>query len=127
MPLDSDEATPLEGPTVLILEDHPTSAKALRLLLCIRGCRVVMADRVSVALTTLTEPPDWALLDLMLPDGDGREVLREVRKRGLPTRVIVITGVGDRQELSEVARLHPDAILEKPIDFDELSRWMGLH
>jgi DNA-binding NarL/FixJ family response regulator len=64
------------------------------------------------------------ILDLMLPDGNGASVLEHVRHVGLPTRVAVATGAGDWRSLLDEARLKPDAVFLKPIDFPRLVRWL---
>jgi DNA-binding NarL/FixJ family response regulator len=56
------------------------------------------------------------ILDLRLPDGDGKAVLEKVRADNLPTRVAVCTGVCDPGRLRDVQKLDPDVLLEKPID-----------
>lgn len=66
------------------------------------------------------EPFDHILLDLMLPDGSGTAVLQYVRSRGLPTRVVVCTAVGDDRWLDEVRALNPAAVLRKPLELDQL-------
>jgi two-component system response regulator QseB len=60
------------------------------------------------------------VLDLMLPDGDGADVLRKIREEGFKTRVCVTTGVSTPGWLSRVSALGADCILQKPIDLSEL-------
>jgi two-component system, OmpR family, response regulator len=109
---------------MLIVEDDPSSRKALSRRYAARGWEVVTAATVADALAALDSgpPPDWLLLDLMLPDGDGEDVLRRVRADGLPTRVVVATGVGDRYRLRAVVALGPDAVMRKPLDPAALDR-----
>jgi DNA-binding response OmpR family regulator len=71
----------------------------------------------------LADPPhahEWILLDLMLPDGNGVDLLRAVRQ-GLipPAKVCVITGCGSTM-LREVESLHPEQIFAKPLNVDRL-------
>ena len=67
-------------------------------------------------------PPDVVLLDLNLPRGDGRDVLRAMRHdpelRDIP--VVILTGTN--AEHAEFEALRPDAFLTKPIDFDRLAQ-----
>jgi CheY-like chemotaxis protein len=77
------------------------------------------AATVAQALRALENRPQWVLLDLMLPDGSGIEVLRKIKSEKAPTRVIVITGCGPalrRQALD----LKPDHLFTKPIDVNRL-------
>ena len=64
-------------------------------------------------------PPEWILLDLMLPDGVGTDLLRRVRADGIASKVCVITGCGAGM-LGEVEALGPDHIFTKPLDVDRL-------
>ena len=77
---------------------------------------------VAEAPAKLDPPPLCVLLDLMLPDGEGEEVLRKVRHEGLPTKVVVHTGADDPVRLALVKGMDADAIFPKPIDFDEVCR-----
>jgi DNA-binding NarL/FixJ family response regulator len=61
--------------------------------------------------------PDWLLLDLMLPDGDGIKVLEHVRKIEAPVKVCILTGCGDQNRLDAVKQLGPDGFITKPVDF----------
>jgi DNA-binding response OmpR family regulator len=66
------------------------------------------------------------VLDLMLPDGDGADVLRIVRAKGLSIRVAVATGVNDVARLKLVAELNPDIVLIKPVNLQELLEILGI-
>ena len=105
---------------VLVVEDDPSTAHALELLLRHQGYTVQTANSVLEALRHVTTEPDVVLLDLMLPDGDGMGVLEAVRAKGLKTRVVVITGVGDPDYLARVHLLKPEALLRKPVDFSQI-------
>jgi DNA-binding NarL/FixJ family response regulator len=60
--------------------------------------------------------PDFLILDLRLPDGDGEAVLEAVKDAGLKTRVIVCSGAADPLRLLRLRELKPDLTLVKPID-----------
>ena len=70
-------------------------------------------------MTGLAQRPDWVLLDLMLPDGCGSEVLKKVNADRLATRVCVVTGCAP-SKLEEVLRLSPAHVLIKPVDVSQL-------
>lgn len=60
--------------------------------------------------------PAWILLDLMLPDGNGTELLRRMREGTLaPARVCVITGCAPAI-VGEARNLAPDHVFTKPLD-----------
>ena len=112
----------MNGYRILIVDDDKASSETLRRLLVHRGWVVTVAECVTEALTKLDPPPLCVLLDLMLPDGDGEEILRKVREEGLATKVVVCTGTVDPVRLAFVKGMDAVALFQKPIDFDELCR-----
>jgi CheY-like chemotaxis protein len=113
-------------PLLLLVEDDDSTLSALRKLFTRLGWDVRSAMTVSEALAMLVLEPEMIVLDLMLPDGDGLAVLRKVRSEGSSARVVVATGVEDRRRLEEVRRHLPDALLRKPMEFDDLIRALNL-
>ena len=70
--------------TVLLVEDEPTLVETLTYRLEQEGLRVVTAgDGVSALKQVEVHSPDLILLDVMLPEMDGREVCRELRPNRL--------------------------------------------
>ena len=74
---------------------------------------------VAEAVGSLPRRPDWILLDLMLPDGCGSQVLARVAEERLPSKVCVITGCGP-EKLERVRALGPHAVFKKPVDVSQL-------
>jgi len=114
----------------LLVEDDPDTCEALTRILTRRGYEVDCANSVRQALAKLDgarfdEAPESIVLDLMLPDGSGVELLRHVRQSGLPVRVAVATGAGDTDLMSDAILLKPDAFFTKPIDATELVSWLA--
>ena len=89
------------------------------LILTGRGFAAYDAGTVAEALAALERQPDWVLLDLMLPDGCGSQVLERVVADKLGCRVCVITGCGP-DKLERVRKLGPHDVLKKPVDVDRL-------
>ena len=109
----------------LLVEDDPDTCEALTRILTRRGYEVDCATSVRQALSKLQAAPDSIVLDLMLPDGNGIELLRHVRELGLPVRIAVATGAGDTDLMSDAILLKPDAFFTKPIDATELVSWLA--
>jgi two-component system, CitB family, response regulator DctR len=107
-------------PLVLLLEDDSLTADAMAQLLDHYECDVKHAKSILEAMPLLPLVPKFAILDLVLPDGSGDRILDLIRKRKLPTKVVILTACRDREKLREVARLKPDLILTKPLDFFRL-------
>lgn len=84
------------------------------------GFEVASAGNLLKGLPLLDGEFDIVVLDLMLPDGSGARLLQAVRDRGLRCRIVVTTGMSDRQVESDLHGLNPDLVLTKPISFDTL-------
>ena len=110
-----------------MVEDDPTSREALARILTRHKFAVETAETVRDALAQLDWPPDIILLDLILPDGLGVAVLQMVRNRGLHIKVVLLTGVEQPQELSEITESEPDAIFTKPLEVEQLIEWIRLN
>lgn len=109
---------------VLIVEDDPPARIATHFL-CLRlGFETASAATLAEAVPLLAWPPDVMLLDLMLPDGNGLELLRRVREWGMNTRVVVATGAYDWQLLEQVKALRPHFVLLKPLNWEVVCRWL---
>lgn len=104
-------------PRVLIADDHAPTRLALREELEDAGL-VVCAEAATGAAAleaALRERPDFCLLDVSMPDGDGISAAAEIR-RGLPgTKVAVITATPDSEDALAAARAGADGYLGKDI------------
>ena len=109
---------------LMIVEDDPSSRSSLRSIFSRRGWAICQAATYSEAMAFLDHglEPDCLLLDLVLPDGDGEEILRKVRTEGLKTRVAICTGNHDSAKLSRVRSMNPNGLLLKPIDLAALEK-----
>ncbi len=71
--------------------------------------------------------PDIIILDLNLPNKDGREVLREIKEdsnlKNIP--VIVLTTSGAEKDILRSYNLHANAYVTKPLDFDQFIKVVG--
>ena len=109
---------------VLVVEDEPSSRRALIALLQLRGFEATFAESVADAMKRLEQRPECVLLDLMLPDGNGSVVLQHIRDQGLPIRVAVMTGASNWQALLNHGRLQPDTLFTKPLDLNRVLEWL---
>lgn len=114
-----------DRPQVMIVEDDRPSRMALVALMRLSGFQAVQATTVEEAMRLLSPAPLCLILDLMLPDGDGSSILEYIRARNLPIRVAITTGAADWQQLVDAPRLHPDAVFQKPVDYERLSSWLN--
>jgi two-component system OmpR family response regulator/two-component system copper resistance phosphate regulon response regulator CusR len=106
---------------VLVVEDDEVLGRAVRRGLEEAGHRCTWVKNGEKALNLATaQKCDALLLDLMLPDCQGLEVLREIRARGIGTPVLVVTALGSVEERVEGLNAGADDYLIKPFSFPEL-------
>jgi DNA-binding NtrC family response regulator len=106
---------------VLVVEDDPSLQEVMCAELRERGQYVVGAESVAAALAELRRNEfDVALLDLMLPDGSGIDVLRAIADESLAIEAIVLTGYAALDTAIEAMKLGAYDYLTKPTRMDEL-------
>jgi len=105
---------------VLVVDDEPQILRALAASLRGAGYEVETADTAAGALTAAAlAPPDAVILDLVLPDGRGSDVARELRTwSSVP--VIVLSVVGEESEKVAALDAGADDYVTKPFGVDEL-------
>ena len=105
---------------VLVVDDEPQILRALRTSLRAAGYEVETAETAEAALAEAAmRPPDAVILDLVLPDGSGTDVCRELRK-WTAAPVIVLSAVGDESEKVAALDAGADDYVTKPVGIDEL-------
>jgi DNA-binding response OmpR family regulator len=106
---------------VLVVEDNPKLAEAVRRVLEEQGWAVdVSATGYEAEDRLAAEPYDLAVLDVMLPDRDGVELCRSLRKRSIATPVLMLTSLSSTRHKVEGLDAGADDYLTKPFEFDEL-------
>jgi two-component system, NtrC family, response regulator AtoC len=106
---------------VLVVDDDRDTADAFKLLIESQDGQVRIAVDATQARESLKAwQPEIALIDLMLPDGDGLELLRDFKEASPETQVIMVTGYGSVSKAVEAMRLGAFSFIEKPVDADVL-------
>ena len=106
---------------ILLIEDNPGFADGLRQNLEFDGYRVTVAADVAASASALAaDPPDLIILDLMLPDGNGYDVLRTIRERDSVTPVLLLTALAEEAHKVRGFRLGADDYVTKPFGLLEL-------
>ena len=108
-------------PLVLVADDEPRITKLVSIALGEEGFRVVTANGGEDALQKAEEVrPDIVLLDIVMPDLDGIEVMRQLRERR-PVAVILLTAKGSTADKAKGLDLGADDYIAKPFHPDELA------
>ena len=105
---------------VLVVDDEPQILRALRVVLREAGYEAIPAETAEEALDRAAiRPPDAAIVDLVLPDGDGVEVTRRLREWSqMP--INVLSAVGDESEKVRALEAGADDYVTKPFGPREL-------
>src|ERR671916_1334435 len=106
---------------ILLIEDEESIAEPLGAALGREGFDVVAAGTARAGLEAFrTRSPDLVLLDVMLPDGDGRDVLREIRAASR-VPVVMLTARGEEMDRVLGLELGADDYVTKPFSAAELA------
>jgi two-component system KDP operon response regulator KdpE len=105
---------------ILVCDDEPQILRALRVVLREAGFEAIPAETAEEALDkAAVRPPDAAIIDLVLPDGDGVEVCRSLREWSeMP--ILVLSAVGDEEEKVRALEAGADDYVTKPFGAREL-------
>jgi len=105
---------------ILVVEDEESISDPLRHALEREGFATTIAPTASDAAEAFrARPPDLVLLDVMLPDGDGRDVLRQIRSTSR-VPVIMLTARGEEMDRVIGLELGADDYVSKPFSAVEL-------
>jgi two-component system, OmpR family, KDP operon response regulator KdpE len=109
-----------DRPRVLVCDDEPHIVRALKIVMREAGFEALAAETASEALDVAAlQRPDAAILDLVLPDGDGVEVCRALREWSeMP--ILVLSAVGDEDHKVRALEAGADDYVTKPFSPREL-------
>jgi len=117
---------------VLLIEDEPSTAKAIELILSGEGFNVYTTDlgEEGLDLAKLYDY-DIILLDLNLPDMSGIDILEKVKSNPHAKRlpVVILTTTDDEREIQRCYDLGANVYITKPVDYDSFAnaiRQLGL-
>jgi diguanylate cyclase (GGDEF)-like protein len=108
---------PAEDVFILIVEDNKTVAAATQAYLKAPGRHLIVAESAAEADSILASRPiDVVILDLFLPDRDGRDVLVQMREKAATTTipVIILSATGGAVARAECLAVGADEFLQKP-------------
>jgi two-component system copper resistance phosphate regulon response regulator CusR len=106
---------------ILVVEDNPKLAEGIRKGLMTQGYAADIAEggHEGEALA-VANPYDVIVLDLRLPDRDGLDVCRSLRRRKIATPILILTALSQTAQRVEGLNAGADDYLGKPFEFEEL-------
>jgi signal transduction histidine kinase/CheY-like chemotaxis protein len=120
------DGRPSKSLQLLVVEDHPQTLRVLAALLRKQGHKVLTAECVQAAIKLLEgERFDGLISDIGLPDGNGCDVMRVARERQSLVG-IALSGFGMEEDVRRSKEAGFDHHLTKPIDFQELEKFVGV-
>ena len=112
---------------ILIIDDSTFQRRILLSLLKEMGHSVLEASNGREGLdTALREKPDLIITDLLMPELDGFSFLREAKKAGLATPVLIVTSDIQTATRDRCLALGASGVLNKPVKKDSLSKMVNL-
>ena len=118
-----DTTRPLDGLSVLLVEDAPDTREAMHVMFEHLGARVVEAEHGGVAVERLAGvAPDVVLCDLRMPVMDGYELIRQLRSdpRHASLPVVAVSGFASEDSYRKARQAGFDAYVSKPFEYDTL-------
>jgi two-component system, OmpR family, KDP operon response regulator KdpE len=109
-----------DRPRILVVDDEPQIVRALKVILRDGGYEAIAAESVEEALDrAAVRPPDAAIIDLVLPDGNGVDLCRSLRDwTQMP--IIVLSAVGEEEAKVQALAAGADDYVTKPFGPREL-------
>lgn len=110
---------------VLIADDSKTVRMVLRRMIEKLRPDYALAeakDLPSIMDTYFRFEPDLIMLDLEFPEASGWEVLQNIRKWDTKTRIVMVTGHREEENVLDAIKYEADGFVGKPFDFDEVAQ-----
>ena len=121
--MEMKKITDFNNKTLLLVDDDSPFRERLARAMEKKGFQVSQAEGVKKGIEAVKQScPGFAVVDLRLADGNGLEVVKEIKKNGPDSRVIMLTGYGNIP--TAVAAVKDGAIdyLAKPADADDVEK-----
>ena len=119
--MDDLEAPGGSGPSLLIVDDDKPFLQRLARAMETRGFAVTAAESVADGLAAVErDPPEFAVVDMRLADGNGLDVIEALRRHRPDARAIILTGYGNIATAVSAVKMGAVDYLAKPADADEV-------
>jgi CheY-like chemotaxis protein len=109
---------------ILIVDDEPQVADVIKEMLARDEARFSVAstsDPFEAGMLVASFRPHLVVLDLMMPGVDGFQVCQRIRRdpEATHTRILIVTGFSEAENIEKALALGADGLMEKPLDTDE--------
>ena len=119
----TQKITDFADKTLLIVDDDNPLRDRLARAMEKKGFQVNQAESVQKGISEAKNaPPAFAVIDLRLDDGNGLEVVKEIRKLKKDSRVVMLTGYGNIPTAVEAVKAGAIDYIPKPADADDVER-----
>ena len=113
----------IRAKSILVIDDEKVILESLKMFLTEKGYSVESAASAAEGRQKVEGlKPDVVILDIRLPDGNGLDLLKELRDRNREMPVIMITAFHDMDSTIKAIKHGATEYITKPIDADELER-----
>jgi DNA-binding response OmpR family regulator len=105
------------GPRVLLVDDNPAAIEPLNVRLRGLGyATTVLHDGAQALASARRDRPDLAILDVMLPEVNGYQICRELKRLERPPVVVILTAKSEPADRFWAMECGADLFLTKPVD-----------
>ena len=111
---------------ILVVDDEPQVRKLLKNFLELKDYDVITASSGKEALEKIKENPAIVLLDVMMPDMNGLQVLDKIKESAPSIEVIMVTGLAEQDITVESLKKGAFGYITKPIDFNHMEDVIGI-
>jgi two-component system, cell cycle sensor histidine kinase and response regulator CckA len=120
---------PMSQGRILLVEDNAITQKLMAFALETKGYRVLVAGDGADALRLMTEKPELVLLDLVLPDGSGFDLLPRLREASADATIPILacSGLVSSLDDARIATAGFDDVISKPVEPSRLVQIVGSH
>jgi len=111
---------------ILVVDDEPLNRELLKDFLEANDYDVILASGGKEALEKIKEKPDLVLLDIMMPDMNGLQVLDKIKEMAPSMEVIMVTSMAEHDIAVSSLKRGASDYVTKPIDLNHLEAVIGL-